>query len=347
MDQTQKTGDDCTNLQAGKDINVYNGISYNDARQIALDVFNANFMKLIGIAKDVAEDRANKITQSFLEKLMKENPAGLAAAKDPDFQDSLFTVQKEYAKCGNSDMGNILVDLLVNRSKEPERNLKQIVLNEAIRTIAKLTENQIAILSVIFILKYTVNQGINNLNSLGEYLDKHILPQMKLITDSRTAYEHLEYAGCGTVQIGSVALSQVWEASYMGLFFKGFRLEDIDKDRLSQETQSKYVMQCLNDTSKYQVNAMSLDSLNKRLVAESVSENEANYIRELFGYNKMTPEEMKKKIIELRPYMVDFYEIWEKSSMKSFQLTSVGIAIGHANLRKNLGNFADLSIWIN
>ena len=61
----------------------------------------------------------------------------------------------------------------------------------------------------------------------------------------------------------------------------------------------------------------------------------------------MTPDEMKTKIIGLRPYMADFYDIWEKSSMKSIQLTSVGIAIGLAILRKSLGDFADLSIWVN
>ena len=347
MDQTQKTGDNCDNLQAGNDINVYNGVSYSDARQIALDVFNANFMKLIGVARDVAEERANKITQSFLEKLVRENPSGLAAAKDPDFQDTLFAAQKEYAKCGDTDMGDILVDLLVERSRESERNLKQIVLNEAVRTVAKLTENQIAILSVVFILKYTVNHGINSVGRFGEYLDKYILPQMKLITDSRIAYEHLEYASCGVIQVTSVALSQIWESNYMGLFFKGFSHEDLDNDRLSQETLSRYVMQCLNDASKYQVNAISLDDLNKRFAAESVPENEAKYIVELFGKNKMTVDEVKAKIVELRPYMADFYDIWDNSPMKSFQLTSVGKAIGHANLRKYLGNFADLSIWVN
>lgn len=346
MGQTQKTGNDCTNLQAENDINVYNGISYSEARQIALDVFNANFMKLIGVAKDVAEKRANEITQTFLERLMKENPSGLASAQDPDFQDSLFIVQKEYAKCGNSDMGNTLVDLLIDRSKEPNRNLKQIVLNEAIRTVPKLTEDQIAVLSVVFILRYTVNHRINNLERFGEYLDKYISPLMELITDSRTAYEHLQYAGCGVIQVTSITLSNIWENSYMGLFFKGFELESIDKNRLSQDMFSKYIMLCLNDESKYQVNAISLESLEKRLETETVPENEASYIKELFSKNKMTPDEMKTKIIELRPYMANLYNIWSNSPMKSFQLTSVGKAIGHANIKKHLGNFADLSIWV-
>lgn len=346
MSQTQKTGDNCENLQVGNDINVYNGVSYSDARQIALDVFNANFIKLIGEARNVAEERANIITQSFLEKLMRENPAGLASAKDPDFQNSLFTAQKEFAKCGNSDMGGILVDLLIDRSRESSRDLKQIVLNEAIQTVAKLTENQIAILSVVFALKYTVNHTINSLINLGDYLDKYVLPQMKLITDSQAAYEHLEYASCGIIQVTSVGLSKIWETYYTGLFLKGFELDEIDKERLSYETQSKYIMQCLNDASKYQVNAISLENLNKGLTAESILENEAKYIIELFEKNKMSSDEIKAKVIEIRPYMADLYSIWENSLMKNFQLTSVGKAIGHANLRRYLGDFADLSIWM-
>jgi len=33
--------------------------------------------------------------------------------------------------------------------------------------------------------------------------------------------------------------------------------------------------------------------------------------------------------------------------MKKFTLTSLGIAIGHANIKRLIGEFANLSIWIN
>jgi hypothetical protein len=49
----------------------------------------------------------------------------------------------------------------------------------------------------------------------------------------------------------------------------------------------------------------------------------------------------------LRPYMASVFEIWSNSSMKSFTLTSVGIAIGHANVKRLVGEFANLSLWIN
>lgn len=61
----------------------------------------------------------------------------------------------------------------------------------------------------------------------------------------------------------------------------------------------------------------------------------------------MSYDEIKTKITEIRPYMSDFYNIWKKYSMKKFQLTSVEIAIGHANIKKTDGEFTDLSIWIN
>lgn len=41
------------------------------------------------------------------------------------------------------------------------------------------------------------------------------------------------------------------------------------------------------------------------------------------------------------------FETWSESAMKNFTLTSVGIAIGYANIKRLVGEFANLSIWIN
>jgi hypothetical protein len=61
----------------------------------------------------------------------------------------------------------------------------------------------------------------------------------------------------------------------------------------------------------------------------------------------MSADEIKKHITKERDYMETIFELWEKSSLGHFALTSVGIAIGHANVKKNVGEFTDLSIWIN
>lgn len=321
-----------TNYQADKIIVNQQGLTYGEVVQIA---------------NDTARQRAEEITRDFLEKLKAENPTGVESTTSPDFQESMFTVQKEFAKCGDKQLGDILVDLLIDRSKEPSRNLKQIVLNEAIKTTPKLTHEQIAALSIIFLLRYSAQKTINNLETFGNYLDLHIQPLLPNLTKNDVSFQHLQYAGCGSIDIASVDLARIWQNSYQGLFFKGFDISEIDSSKISENGISQFIMPCLNNEEKRQINAISAENLDRKLSKTDLSDSEKNYIKSLFNVAKMTPDEIKNKIIEIRPYMAELYDIWENSEMKSFQLTSVGIAIGHANLKKRLKNFTDLSIWIN
>jgi len=61
----------------------------------------------------------------------------------------------------------------------------------------------------------------------------------------------------------------------------------------------------------------------------------------------MNGDEIREKCIEIRPYMAGLFQVWSESAMKHFTLTSVGIAIGHANIKRLVGEFSNLSIWIN
>jgi hypothetical protein len=135
-DQKQNVAEGSTAIQAGRDI-IITGLNYNDVKNIALDVFKANFYELAGVAKEVARDRAEEITEAFLLKLKQENPDGFKKSDDPDFQYALFTVQKEYARNGDKELGDLLVDLLVDRSKQDQRDILQIVLNESLLTAPK------------------------------------------------------------------------------------------------------------------------------------------------------------------------------------------------------------------
>lgn len=100
--------------------------------------------------------------------------------------------------------------------------------------------------------------------------------------------------------------------------------------------------------SKLQIRANSQETLEKLLNENMLmSEDIKSKIIQLFNTNKMTDDEIKQKVILLRPYMSQVFDAWTNSSMKSFTLTSVGIAIGHANIKRFSGEFADLRIWIN
>lgn len=344
--QEQKSGDNSTNIQANEII-VHQGLSYSDVKNVALDVFRANFYDLVGKAHEIAGARAVEITEDFLKKLQSENPSGFSKAEDPAFQRALFTVQQEYASTGDKDLGALLVDLLVDRSKHEQRDLLQIVLNESLSTAPKLTESQLASLAVIFLFKYTQNFAVGDHQKLGQYFDRHVLPFADKLGTTESCYQHLEYSGCGSIGLGSVMLVQLIKTNYLGLFVKGFDAEEVTNRGISVGLDPRFFVSCLNDPSKYQVRARCKEDLEKYLKANSIEQDDGAKITSLLDHGLMNDEEVIQKCITIRPYMEQVFSVWASSSMANFTLTSVGIAIAHANIKRLVGEFANLSIWIN
>ncbi|MGO3890111.1 MAG: LPO_1073/Vpar_1526 family protein [Paenalcaligenes sp.] len=346
--QNQDVGNGATAIQAGGSVTVVNmGITSSEARQIALDVAKATFYELAGAAKETASIRAEEITDQVIKKLEKDFPSGLQKAKDPDFQYALYTVQKEYARNGDRDLGDLLVDLLVDRSKQDQRDILQIVLNESLATAPKLTDAHLASLAVIFLFKYTQNFTIGNHQALGDFLDQNILPFASKISKNHAAYQHLEFTGCGSISLAGSSLEKILGMVYQGQFLKGFDPSEITSRAISVGVDPRFFIQCLNDATKLQVKANSKENLEKYLDDEKISSEDREKILELFDLNKMSEPEIKEKLVTIRPYMADVFDIWSNSSMQKFTLTSVGMAIGHANIKRLTGEFASLAIWIN
>ncbi|MEO0685750.1 MAG: LPO_1073/Vpar_1526 family protein, partial [Cyanobacteria bacterium J06649_11] len=255
-DQEQNVAEGSTAIQAGGDVTIA-GLNYADVRNVALDVFKANFYELAGVAKEIARTRAEEITEEFLSKLQQENPDGFKKSKDPDFQYALFTVQKEYARNGDKELGDLLVDLLVDRSKQEQRDILQIVLNESLTTAPKLTDSQLAALAIIFLFRYTQNFNVGNHQMFGEYLDAYAAPFVSKVVKTAACYQHLEFSGSGTVGTGQISLEKILGETYQGQFLKGFEEKEVIDKSISIGLDERFFMPCLNDPSKLQVRANS------------------------------------------------------------------------------------------
>lgn len=346
QDQNAKEGS--TAIQAGGNVTItQTGLTVTEVRNVALDVFRSNFFELAGTAKKIAEPRGEQITDLFLSKLQEEFPAGLDKSHDPDFQYALFSVQREYARSGDKDLGDLLVDLLVDRSKQEQRDILQIVLNESLITAPKLTESQLAALTIKFVLQYSQSVGVQNHKMLGVYLDKFVEPFATKLVKNQACYQHLEFCGCGSISALAKKLESILRQSYGGLFVTGFDKTQVDVKAVSIGLDSRFFVPCLNHESHFQVKARSQEALSKKLEEAAVSAEDRVKIMELFAIGKMSEGEIKERFISIRPYMAGVFDTWADSPMKSFRLTSVGIAIGHANVKRLVGEFADLSIWIN
>jgi hypothetical protein len=337
-------GPDSTNLQAGRDI-VYNGVTATQAREIALDVYNANFLKLAGVAEDVARDRAERITREFVEALQARNPAGLASMGDPDMLRTLYNAQEGYACSGEDDLEQALIDLLVDRAGQAERDLKTHVLNQAVATLPKLTKNQRAAVTVVFSVKYTRYTGPFDLSAFYDYLVRYLVPFVADIPESSADFGYMEYTGVGSViNFAITPLASAYQNQAYGFFSNGFT-RDAAPDPWSPFLDDPEVfMPCLRDSQKLQIRARSMAEVQELAKAKSIPTLVTHA-----STGSMQDPEVRADMIAHVPSLEILFDKWGEagsSSSASFQLTAVGIAIGHACQRKVVGDAAPLDAFL-
>src|ERR1039458_7595778 len=201
--QQQKSGDNSLNMQVA---NLNTGMSYSDVRDIArdaaLDTFKANFPKLRDEAAAVVLARVEEITDKFFAELVAAYPEAISNARDPDMQMALLQVQKEYARTGDKDMGDVLVDILVDRSSQTGRSLRQLLLGEALNTVPQLTVPCMATLSTLWLISSVVLEGTDSVGGLHNALRRLLIPCAADLATKNIELRHLEYAGCVSIGIG-------------------------------------------------------------------------------------------------------------------------------------------------
>lgn len=326
---------------------VRTGITYSDARDIALDVYKANYLKLSEAAAAEARKRAEELTDEFLTELKSRNPEAISSLESPGMQHALFGAQKEYARTGDQDLEKLLVDILVDRAALPDRSIKQIVLDEALEIAPKLTPEQMDALTIGFLIRRTQNRKITNLESFGEYLESYIVPFLGTLSTETSCYEHINYTGCGTLSFVGSSIGEMYLQAYHGLFVKGFDDEEWKKRLPDRPDLLPWALtKCLHDPTKLQVNAINDDVLTHQCKVNNVSGDDEKALRKLFNLSRMSEDEVKSYILNVRPELQKLFDVWESTQLSQLVPTSVGIAVAHANYRRRTGDQLDLGIWI-
>jgi hypothetical protein len=338
-------GPDSTNLLAGRDI-VYNGLTVAEARQIALDVYNANFLKLAGVAEDVARDRAERITREFVETLQTRNPAGLASMSDPDMLRTLYAAQEGYACSGEDGLEQALIDLLVDRAGQTERDLKTHVLNQAVTTLPKLTKKQRSAVAIVFVVKNTRYAGPLTLSGFYEYLTHYLAPLVDELPESSSDFGYMQYTGVGSVNsIQPVTIEGAYYQTAYGFFSNGFTGKVAPEPWRPFLDDPEIFMPCLRDPQKLQIRAGSMSEVKELAKAKNIPTLVTNA-----ATGRMQEPDIRGDMIDHVPSLRILFDKWPDESggggISTFQLTAVGIAIGHACQRKVVGDVGLLDTFL-
>ncbi|KWF14008.1 LPO_1073/Vpar_1526 family protein [Burkholderia ubonensis] len=342
-EQNQQGGDNAVNAQAGRDV-IVQGITYADARQIAVDVYRANALEMQGLAKQVASERAEHLIDRFLQKMQATGAPNVSEAATPDFQHTLFEAQKAFARAGDDATEAVLVDLLVQRATENARNIRQVVLNEAVTAVSRLTPQQIDLLSLVFLLRHCSMPGMTSRLQLMAPLRMAAL-FTTVIPEGDTVCSYLVYAGVAQQTLTPTNLQKILRSEYPGLLSRGFEKPLFDTLIATEPAVEKMLMPSEFNPELVQVrghNETAMNSLCEQLgISEQARFNLAQKLQE-----RLLADNDIEAIFAVDEAMTTLFRTWNTSPVQHYVLTSVGQAIGHANaVRRHLMN-ADLGVWI-
>ncbi len=320
------------------------GLTINDVTGLFDDLFNRNFPKLREEAQKTAEENSKKFCEQFLEEAKtKLKPEDVTKLSDPDLQYILTKSIITSARKNEDELRDNISTLLIERIKNSEHNLRSIVYNESIETIGKLTQDELKIICLCFMLRYTVRKGIVIMEQLNASL-KNLEPLLDF-NNTDAEFQHIEYVGCGSLGIGSWSVSSKIQNSYSHLLpmtvssgqMKNYGIpDDIIQELFTEENETDLKFKISNE-----------GQLEDCLIITTLDETQKNQLRsELKNSKNASFGKIPEIIQKFGSSLQKMSEIVDKSALKNLSLTSVGIVIGAMYYEKISGENIDIGIWI-
>lgn len=326
--QSQKSGDNSTNTQIATQYKY--GLTYDEARQAALDVFKANFYDLHALAKEVAEDRARAITEETLKRIFENNQEAVSNFSDPDIAAALLEAQKSYARSGDDGAKNILVELLAQRTQSRARESKNILLNEAIRKIELLGPDEIeliGILHVVISMRFQDGNPKRICDSLTKTCDwvSAALPIHEI--DEKISI--LEYTGVLNVRAGTrKPFHEGLHFSAPNTLTKGISTQAFDISNISNDMKNTLWFPYAEegDQERFAVKPESIDQLPQ----SGWSDKQVQELRRLNEEAKMNISEVRELLVSRVPNYEKVANFRDNGKVKSVEFSPVGVLIAEA-----------------
>lgn len=192
-DQKIESVNQSTIVQAKGDIN-FNGITAETAMKICQNVVKAELAVYTQDARVEAEKRLSDILEKTIDRITSLKEDLLYRFKEPAIQMALNETFKNHIASGNEELGENLIDLLIERLRVQERTTEQSIIDEARNIIPKLSSNTVSLLAIMvfskLIFPYNKKQYDDLLLKLAPLVER-----LKNISSLDIAY--LKQVGCG------------------------------------------------------------------------------------------------------------------------------------------------------
>ena len=339
-------GSGSQNVTQTGDIHIQYGItSFYEAKELIQDLFHENFPILKEEAQKVAQESIQEYTAIFLEKAnSKLRESDIGKFSEPDMQFVLTRSILQAARKNEPELHENLANLMIERIKNSDDDLRRIVYNEAIETIGKLTKDGLKIITLCFILRYAVWGTVSNYENLDEIIRSSISTLFDF-KNTLAEFQHIVYTGCGQLNAERWTYENIIQVQYPELAPILIPKIQVQNNAFPEAVISELFSE-VNDEN-YKFNVTDQATLESYLSKISIPEIMKNTIRTQFKhYTNESLESISTTIPE--------FEMIQKAAsfvsgtiLGELSLTSVGMVVGAMYYERLTEEKIDISIWIN
>lgn len=332
-------------------IHIHQGMNSDEVRALCLDLVQKELALYKQQASDESMRRFNLLMEKFLDLLAEMNELKRQKLQEPAIQFAINETFKEYIKSGNEELGDDLMDLMIERMEVDEHTTKQLLIDEARQILPKLSVSTISLICIITFSQLIIPRDnvvfIEMLHKLSP-----ILSRLEGLSGFDVAY--LEQVRCGqslSIFDSGKNFEQRMLSSYNLLFLHPISIDQfnsfVKKHGYNQGEVSDVIMfiHALMDTRGQQMCFNKNSFRNEQIIGNNKDE----IIQALtFLTKEMTPfneDEVKQFFLNIDKNWHVVSNIFNRGDIKNFVLSPVGSYIGLRRLSKMFRDNIPLSVF--
>jgi hypothetical protein len=320
----QKGGNGSQNIQGRNvTVNVINIVQ--SVKDIAPQILESSFGELSPQSKERAHNNQDDFVQNFQSKLEKiaGNIDELKEEVDkPDFQ---YMAKKSLIAAGRIDSAEkrkLLASLLGDRLNT-KTDFGEIVYNEALETIPKLTDKQIKIIALhcyITAITGKKSDSWKEFNDNNREIFNFLLPIVFKYSD----LQHITYSGCGSLNQFGTGLIEAIKKNDENLFLNPIKPVEPEYKEIDNSGLISFFIK----EDKNLFFRISKDVFEKIIkTANGVDKSITDKISKLYDSKVMNDSESINTLKEKCLKANELIDAWDNGKLKYLSLTSVGMII--------------------
>lgn len=344
----QKVGMGGVGYQATGDVTVNNGMSPTQMGEIMI-ALSQQLSSFLLQAKATQEARFEEFRDSIIKEFSKpESTANAEAFSDPDFQYVIRDAHETFARNGSRELKSDLVKLISERSKKSTGSRIATILNSCIEMSGKLSNEEYAALSMIFLITGVV-VSIPHPSFIYNHYNKLTSPLISSLPQDRSSLSYLSSLGCVTINsVMTRSLESSLTETYKHALSEGFSSDDLSKclEDTNEISYLKDILYTIDNSNKYYFSCGSDGDFAIRLSQTDLSEKTKQALIQLRQAKSASEAEVMKNFREGVSDFSLIEKFWNSSGATQCDLTLIGKAMAHSTLAGRANLSAPLEIWV-